>query len=115
MSVMLRRFLDTESSAAKLLSLATVGALAWVNSPFGSTYGSFWNAELPSAFTFGGRIADVHHLVNEALMAVFFFVVGLEIKRELVVGELSDRRIAALPVIAAIGGMVLPAAIYLAF
>lgn len=113
-SAVLRRFLDTESSAAKLLAVATVGALVWANSPFGSTYGSFWEAELPSAFTLGGRIADPRHLVNEALMAVFFFVVGLEIKRELVVGELSHRRVAALPMIAAIGGMVLPAVIYLA-
>lgn len=113
-SEMSRRFLETESSAAKLLATATVLALVWANSPLSSTYGTFWATDLPTALTFGGRVADLHDFVNEVLMAVFFFVVGLEIKRELVVGELSDRRVAVLPMIAALGGMVLPAFIYLA-
>ena len=81
-----------------LLLLATVAALAWAN--LGGSYASFWD---------GPR-----HYVNDWLMVVFFFVVGLEIKRELFTGELTNRRVAALPVVAAVGGMVVPALVFLA-
>lgn len=110
---MFRRFLDTETSGAKVLGLATLVALIWANSPVSSVYSTVWEAHLPELLTLGGRVSDIHSLVNDGLMTLFFLVVGLEIKRELVSGELNTWRSAALPVIAAIGGMVAPALIYL--
>lgn len=109
---MFRRFLETETSGAKILGIATVIALAWANW-FGDSYTSLWGVDLPELLTFGGRIPDMKHLVNDGLMTVFFLVVGLEIKRELVSGELNTWRSASLSVIAAIGGMTIPALIYL--
>ena len=110
----LKRFLDTESAGAKLLGLATIVALVWANSPFASSYTSLWTAPLPGFLTFGDHIPDLKHLINDGAMTLFFLVVGLEIKRELVNGELSNLRSAALPAVGALGGMVLPAAIYAA-
>jgi NhaA family Na+:H+ antiporter len=99
-----------------VLLLGAIAALIWANAPFGESYATFWNTPLNL------EIGDLIHLdeslkdfVNDALMAVFFFVVGLEIKRELVVGELRDPKRAALPAIAAVGGMVVPALIFVAF
>jgi Na+:H+ antiporter, NhaA family len=109
----LRTFLRTEVAGGLVLLAATVVALGWANSPFHASYETLWHTELRVAVG-GFEIAeDLRHWVNDALMALFFFVVGLEIKRELVAGELSDRRNAALPAIAALGGMVLPALLYL--
>lgn len=98
-----------------VLLLATIAALVWVNSPFGASYGSFWRTEI--GFSIGDHVIreDLRHWVNDALMTLFFFVVGLEIKRELVAGELNDSRKAMLPALAALGGMVVPAVIFLAF
>jgi Na+:H+ antiporter, NhaA family len=102
-------FLQTETTGGLLLIGATVIALIWVNAyPHG--YESLWHADL-SLGTFDN---DLRHWVNDGLMSIFFFVVGLEIKRELVTGELRDLRMAAAPIAAAIGGMLLPAAIYFA-
>ncbi|MET0627508.1 MAG: Na+/H+ antiporter NhaA [Acidimicrobiia bacterium] len=110
----LRDFLRTEAAGGIVLVVATAAALVWANAAPGS-YDDVWS----TVFTVG--TAD-HHLaltlrewVNDALMAIFFFVVGLEIKRELVEGELHDPRKAALPAIAAFGGMLVPALVYLAF
>jgi Na+:H+ antiporter, NhaA family len=107
-------FLHTEAAGGLFLLAATVVALGWANSPLGAGYQSLWAWEL----TIGaGPLAvteDLKHWVNDGLMAVFFFVVGLEIKRELVVGELRDPRRASLPVLAALGGVVVPAGIFLA-
>lgn len=108
----MKHFLDTESAGAKLLALATIVALVWANSPFSSSYSSLWTAPLPSFLTFGDHIPDLRHLINDGAMTLFFLVVGLEIKRELVNGELSTLRSAALPAVAALGGMILPAVIY---
>ena len=90
-------------------------ALLWANSPWKDSYSSFLNAEV--VFDAGpvGFHMTVQEFVNDALMALFFFVAGLEIKRELVKGELRDRKAAALPIIAALGGMVVPALIYYLF
>ena len=106
------RFLHTEAAGGILLLAATVVALVWANSPWKASYADLWHTE------FGLRIGefsiseDLRHWVNDALMALFFFVVGMEIKRELVVGELATLRAAILPAIAAVGGMVVPAALY---
>jgi NhaA family Na+:H+ antiporter len=110
----LKDFLHTEAAGGLFLLAATVVALGWANSPFATGYEGLWAREL----TIGaGPLAvteDLQHWVNDGLMAVFFFVVGLEIKRELVVGELRERRRASLPVLAAVGGLVVPAGIFLA-
>jgi len=107
-------FLGTEAAGGVVLLGAAVLALLWANSPFASTYESLWSTEI--GFRLGGfeLSEDLRHWVNDGLMTLFFFVVGLEIKRELVVGELNDARKAALPVVAALGGMVGPALLYLA-
>jgi NhaA family Na+:H+ antiporter len=109
------RFLHLEAASGILLVLASVVALVWANSPWQASYESFWSTSIrieigPYLFE-----EDLLHVVNDLLMAAFFFVVGMEIKRELVVGELRDRRAVALPAVAALGGMVVPALIYTAF
>ena len=108
-----RQFLETEAAGGLVLLAAAVVALAWANSPWSASYRALWDTELSVRL---GRFVladDLQHWVNDGLMAVFFFVVGLEIKRELVHGELRERRVAAMPVIAAAGGMVLPALLFL--
>ena len=109
------RFLQVEAAGGILLVAATVAALVWANSPWQASYESFWSTTI--RLEVGSYLfeEDLGHVVNDLLMAVFFFVVGMEIKRELVVGELRDRRAVALPAMAALGGMIVPAAIYLAF
>ncbi len=112
----LLHFLHIEISAGILLLLATVAALIWVNSPVGDSYFDFWHT--PIEITVSDFVVldeDFHEFVNDALMALFFFVVGLEIKREMVTGRLRRLRNALLPVVAALGGMVVPALIYVAF
>ncbi|HVF08972.1 MAG TPA: Na+/H+ antiporter NhaA [Actinomycetota bacterium] len=111
----LQEFLQKSAAGASLLFVAVVVALAWANSPWRESYEAFFHA--PVAFRSGSLVTidgDVHFLVNDGLMALFFLVVGLEIKREVVSGELRKLRVATLPVLAAVGGMVAPALIYLA-
>ncbi len=110
-----RDFLSTETGGAIVLLGATVLALLWANSPWSSSYDSLWSTKLSISIGSGGISADLRHWVNEGLMTFFFLVVGLEAKRELDVGELRERRRLAIPVLAALGGMVVPIAIYLAF
>jgi len=105
----LAEFLRDEAGGGIALAIATVVALVWANSPFGDEYADLWHTQLDL-----GLQLDLGHWINDGLMAVFFFVVGLEIKRELVCGELQDRRAAALPVVAAAGGVVLPALLFTA-
>jgi NhaA family Na+:H+ antiporter len=108
------RFLRVESASGVLLLVPALVALVWANSPWRDSYHAIWRA------SFGVRVAghsfhrDLHFWINDGLMAVFFFVIGLEIRREIRGGELSDLRRAALPIVAAVGGMVFPALIYLA-
>ena len=103
----------TDRSAAMLLLLGTVIAIAWANSPWGASYEEFWRT--PIEVTIGSFSAELtlHEFVNDGLMAFFFFIVGLEVKREFTIGELTDRSRAAVPVIAAIAGLILPALIFL--
>src|SRR5436305_13105363 len=111
----LARFLRVESAGGVVLLAATVAALILANSPAAAAYHAFWHT--PVALELGPfRLAGEfgHLVVNDMLMTIFFFVVGLEIKRELVAGELRDPRKAALPVVAALGGMLVPAGIYMA-
>jgi Na+/H+ antiporter NhaA len=111
----LRAFLETEVSGAVLLLAATVAALVWVNSPWGWSYDSVWSTELWLRLGDVGLEHDLRWWVNDGLMAFFFLVVGLEVRREFDTGELRDRRRAAVPVLAAVGGMLLPVAIFLLF
>lgn len=107
------RFCHTEVAGGAVLVAAAVIAVAWANSPWHAAYEQLWGTELGIQIGAWELRHSLHHWVNDGLMAIFFMVVGLEIKRELVHGHLRDRRAAVLPVIAAVGGMVVPAAIYL--
>lgn len=106
------QFLRTESGGGAILLAATVLALVLANGPLSSTYEDLWTATLSFSRP-AWLLLDVRHWVNEGLMALFFFLVGLEIKREFTRGELRDRKQAALPLVGAVGGMMLPAGIYL--
>ncbi|EHR61053.1 Na+/H+ antiporter NhaA [Saccharomonospora cyanea] len=108
-----RRFLRTEAGSASLLLAATVVALLWANSPWSDTYEAVWGAELSLSLAGWDLSMDLKHWVVDGLMALFFFAVGLEVRREFSVGELTDRRRAAIAVVAALGGMVVPAVLYL--
>lgn len=102
-----------DRSAAMLLLLFTLAAILWANSPWGASYDEFWDTEVELIVgTFEAHLT-LHQLVNDGLMAFFFFTVGLEVKREFTIGELTDRSRAAVPVIAAIAGLAVPAAIFL--
>ncbi|MDG2211897.1 MAG: Na+/H+ antiporter NhaA [Acidimicrobiales bacterium] len=117
----MQRFLGIEAAGGILLIFAAIIALIWANSPWSNSYFDLWNTEIH--ISIGDLISLEHHghpltlgeFINDVLMVLFFFVVGLEIKRELVTGELNTKRAAALPAAAAIGGMVVPALIYFAF
>jgi NhaA family Na+:H+ antiporter len=110
----LRNFLRTESAGGVVLVVAALVALVWANSPWKASYEELWHTRL--AISLGDRSLDLdlREWVNDGLMAIFFFVVGLEIKREVVEGELRGARRAALPAVGALGGMVVPALIYAA-
>ncbi|MEV4416694.1 Na+/H+ antiporter NhaA [Catellatospora sp. NPDC049609] len=110
----LQRFLATEAGSGVLLLIATVAALIWANIP-GGGYEAFWHTE---ASVRVGELAldlDLRHWVNDLAMALFFLTVGLEISREITVGELRRPRTVVVPVLGAIGGLILPALIYIAF
>lgn len=109
------KFLQLQASSSLLLLGATAIALFWANSPWWETYDAFWHTPLVLGFGSQQFSSVIHFWINDALMAVFFLLVGLEIKRELLVGELSSPRQAALPIVAALGGMVVPAIIYMLF
>ncbi len=110
-----RSFLGTETGGASVLLAATVAALLWANSPWEHSYQTLWSTRLSIVVGGAGISADLRHWVNEGLMTFFFLVVGLEAKREFDLGELRERRRLAIPMFAAIGGMAVPVAIYLAF
>lgn len=109
----LRDFIDTENSSAIVLLVATVLALIWANSPWASSYDQFWGTELAIRLGGGELSLDLRHWINDGLMALFFFVAGLEIRRELDMGDLRERKRIATSVVAAVGGMLVPAALYL--
>ena len=109
-----RRFMRTETGSAGLLLAATLLALGWANLwPDG--YTAFWGTDLALRLGDAELVLDLQHWVNDGLMVFFFFVVGLEVKRELAMGELTDRRRATIPLVAAAAGLAVPALVFLAF
>lgn len=108
-------YIKEESLGGIILILVTLIAVIWANSPWYSQYKYLWY-DLKLGFSFGDfeLKGSLHHWINDGLMAIFFFMVGLEIKREVLAGELSTVKKASLPIMAAIGGMVVPALIYVA-
>ena len=106
-------FARKQSSGGILLIIATVVALVWANYPWAESYSYLWHTKLTVGVGGFSISKDLTHWINDGFMAVFFLVVGLEIKREILVGELSSIRGATLPVVAAVGGAVVPATIYL--
>ncbi len=111
-----RKFIKQQSFAGFLLIFVSVIAVIWANSDYYEQYNYLWH-EIKMGFSFGNFNieADLHHWVNDGLMAIFFFVIGLEIKREVIDGELSSFKSAILPLGAAVGGMLIPALFYVAF
>lgn len=109
-----RRFMATESGSAGLLLLATLVALVWANSPWSDAYDSLWATEISIRVGDHALTEDLRHWVNDGLMVFFFLVVGLEIRRELAMGELTDRSRLRLPALAALAGIAVPAVVYLA-
>ena len=107
-------FVRDEAAGGVVLLLAAVAAVVWANTPAREAYDSLWATTLELGIGPLSIEEDLRHWVNDGLMAVFFFVVGLEIKRELVTGELNSRPAAALPMVAAVGGTVLPALVFVA-
>jgi Na+:H+ antiporter, NhaA family len=110
----LRDFIATETSGAALLAAGALAALVWANSPWSGAYHALWESRAGITVAGHALSLDLRHWINDGLMALFFLVVGLEIKRELATGHLSTRRAALLPGAAALGGMVVPALLYLA-
>ncbi|MFM8310408.1 MAG: Na+/H+ antiporter NhaA [Ilumatobacteraceae bacterium] len=110
----LRDFLHTEAAGGTLLVGAAAVALVWANSPWRDAYHELWDTMAAVSLGSIGMALDLRHWVNDAAMTLFFLVVGLEIRRETATGHLADRRAAALPLAAAVGGMAVPALLYLA-
>ena len=110
-----REFMRIEASGGILVIICLIVALLWVNLPFGSTYDVIWETRF--SIGLGSVIIDepLGFWINDLLMAIFFFLIGLEIKRELLIGWLCSYEHAVLPVVAAVGGMVIPASIYTLF
>jgi Na+:H+ antiporter, NhaA family len=108
-------FIHTQGSSGFLLIIAAACALVWANSPISLSYSRLWDAAV--SFDLGPihLAKSLHHWINDGLMAIFFFLVGMEIKRELMDGELRSLRKASMPVIAALGGMIIPALIFFGF
>lgn len=111
-----QEFIYRQGVTGALLLVAAISALGWANSPWADVYFRLWDAKI--SFDLVGIVhldKSLHHWINDGLMALFFFLVGMEIKGELTHGYLSSARKAALPVVAAVGGMVVPALIFVAF
>jgi Na+/H+ antiporter NhaA len=111
---MLRAFFKTEAGSTTVLLVATALALIWANSPWRDTYEAFWHLRMGMSFGDAVFQLDLLHWVNDGLMTVFFFLIGLEMSYEVRLGQLRDRRLIAVPAVAALGGMLVPAGVYLA-
>jgi Na+/H+ antiporter NhaA len=111
----LERFLHIEAAGGIVLLLAAALALAWANSPWAASYDAIWHAPVTLGIGTFISIQSLHFWINDGLMTIFFLVVGLEIRREIHEGALSSLGMAAVPLIAASGGVIVPALIYVAF
>lgn len=111
----INKFIKNESTGGIVLFISAVVAIVWANSPWADAYHHLWEYTFTIGFENFGMTQTLHHWINDGLMAMFFFVIGLELKREIMGGELSNPRNAILPLVAAVGGMVVPALIYVAF
>ncbi len=111
-STPLEHFIHAQTTTGIILMFMTVLALVLANSPLTHDYANFFHTEVEFSVGSWHLEHTIHHWINDGLMAIFFFIIGLEIKREILVGELSNIKVAILPILAAIGGMVLPALIY---
>jgi NhaA family Na+:H+ antiporter len=113
--ITVKKFIKDESFSGVLLFVATLTAVIVANSALGNSYFELWNMAL--GVTLGGHVIsmDLMHWINDGLMALFFLMVGLEIKRELLIGELSSVGKASFPIVAAVGGMLVPALVYILF
>lgn len=107
-----QEFAAQETSCGVLLLLCSIAAVVWANSPWAHMYTALWHTPVTVGVGSLTLARELHFWVNDALMAVFFFVVGLEIKREMLAGELASPRQAALPIVAALGGVAVPAMLY---
>lgn len=105
-------FIQAQTTTGLVLMVTTVLALIFANSAFAQPYLDFFHTDISIVFGSWELSHSIHHWINDGLMAVFFFIIGLEIKREVVVGELSSIKVAILPILAALGGMAFPALIY---
>jgi NhaA family Na+:H+ antiporter len=114
LSAPVRRLLRSGVAGAGLMVAATLLALAWANSPWGSSYDRLWHTELALRFGDAEIAMDLQHWVNDGLMVFFFFLIGMEVRRELSMGELVQRSRLTVPALAAVAGLVLPALLYLA-
>jgi NhaA family Na+:H+ antiporter len=101
----IQKFIHTQGVSSAFLLVAAVAALVWANSPWSASYYHAWHIEL----TLSGLRLPIHAWINDAMMTLFFFLVGMEIKQEIVRGELQDLRRAALPICGGLGGMIVPA------
>ena len=110
-----RDFLSAETGGALALLVAIVAALAWANSPWSDSYESVWTTHLSIRLSDSGINMELREWINSGLMTFFFLVIGLEAKREIDVGALRERRRIALPALSALGGVIVPIGIYLAF
>lgn len=109
------RFIHLEYTSGIVLFLGVILALIWVNSPFSESYHHIWEIDFSLGFDSNVLAHPLHLWINDGLMAIFFFVIGLELKREFIAGELSTLNKAILPMVAALGGMLVPAGIYAIF
>lgn len=114
LSAPVRAFMSTEAGSAGLLLVAVMVALIWANSPWSEAYTSLWHTEASVTLGDARLSMDLSHWVNDGLMALFFFVIGLEVRHEVSVGSLNDRRRIVIPGLAGIGGMLVPVLLYLA-
>lgn len=111
----IKRFMSNSTTSGIMLFSSALLAMVLANSPWSDGFHHLWEVEFGFSFNGQSISKSLHHWINDGLMAVFFFVVGLELKREIIAGELSEPRKAMLPIVAALGGMLFPALIYVAF